>query len=79
MIIHHQQDLKNEWQVRHKFLERAKEISNEWRVINGMITLDEETSRIIYNDSMPQEFQPTLNKAHNFNKYLKELRERYIQ
>ena len=79
MIIHHQQDLKNEWKVRHTFLERAKEISNEWRVNNGMITLDEETSRIIYNDSMPQEFQPTLNKAHNFNKYLKELRERYLQ
>jgi hypothetical protein len=79
MILDHQQDLSNEWKVRHKFLARAKEISNEWRVINGMITLDEETSRIIYNDSMPQEFQPILNRAHNFNKYLKELRERYIQ
>ncbi len=33
MILDHQQDLGNEWRVRHKFLARAKEISNEWRVM----------------------------------------------
>ena len=78
-MLDHQLTLKYEWNTRRNFLARAHQISNEYRPKFGMLTLDEETSRIIYNDSIPQEFQPSLNKAHNFNKYLKELRERYIQ
>ena len=78
-MLDHQLTLKYEWNTRRNFLARAHQISNEYRPKFGMLTLDEETSRIIYNDSIPQEFQPSLNKAHNFNKYLKELRERYLQ
>ena len=77
-MLDHQLTLKYEWNTRRNFLARAHQISNEWRKHYNMPT-DVEASRIIYNDSMPQEFQPSLNKAHNFNKYLKELRERYLQ
>jgi|TARA_B110000263_G_scaffold233492_1_gene230352 hypothetical protein len=45
-----------------------------------MPTLDELSDRINYNgdNSMPMKFQGTLYQAHLFNKYLKELRERYL-
>tara|TARA_B110000285_G_scaffold223139_1_gene278263 strand:- start:995 stop:1126 length:132 start_codon:yes stop_codon:yes gene_type:complete len=43
-----------------------------------MPTLDEQSNRTKYNGSMPMKFQGTLYQAHLFNKYLKELRERYL-
>ncbi len=78
-MIDHQLTLKYEWNVRRSFLARAKEISNEYRPKFGMPTLDEEESRIEYNEAMPRTFQGSIHQAHLFNKYLKELRERYLQ
>jgi len=78
-LIDHQLTLKHEWNTRRNFLARAHQISNEYRPKFGMLTLDEETSRIVYNDSIPRTFQGSIHQAHLFNKYLKELRERYLQ
>ena len=77
-MIDHQLSLKSEWNDRHNFLSRARYISNVWRKHYNMPTLDELSNRINYNGSMPIKFQGTLYQAHLFNKYLKELRERYL-
>lgn len=77
-MIDHQSILKSEWNDRHNFLSRARYISNVWRKHYNMPTLDELSDRINYNGSMPVKFQGTLYQAHLFNKYLKELRERYL-
>ena len=79
-MIDHQLLLKSEWNTRRNFLSRARHISNVWRSHYNMPTLDELSDRINYNgdNSMPIEFQGTLYQAHLFNKYLKELRERYL-
>ena len=77
-MIDHQSILKSEWNTRRNFLSRARHISNMWRKHYNMPTLDELSDRINYNGSMPVKCQGTLYQAHNFNKYLKELRERYL-
>lgn len=51
---------------------RAREIANQYRKEHSMNDVQE-----YYNSSVP-EFQETIHPAHSFNKYLKELRERYI-
>ena len=51
---------------------RATEIANDFRMKHGI-----PVKELCYDCSMPDEYQQQLHPTHCFNKYLKELRERY--